>query len=283
MRLIALTLAAAAILAAQPVKKQAEVFGQKLNYIEAGPEGPPVILLHGLGGDVTNWSFAIPAISAKNHVIAIDQIGFGASDKPAIAYRVGTLVDFLGGFMKKTGIAKATLVGNSLGGWTAAAFALAHPEMVDKLVLVDAAGLSNARLNLPPLTREALSGLRPSTLAGVKRILATIFTNPMFQTDAAAEQYFTNLMRKSDGPTIAAFVESVLRGEDYLDGQTAKIKAPTLVIWGRQDGLVPLAFGEAYAADIPGAKLKVIDKCGHVPQVECAAAFSKELLAFLEP
>ena len=113
--------------------KTVNVFGMKIHYLEAG-SGPVVILLHGLGGDGSNWAANIVPFSKKYRVIVPDQIGFGRSDKPMINYRVGTLVDFLDGLMKELNVSRASLVGNSLGGWTAAAFALAHPDKVDRLI-----------------------------------------------------------------------------------------------------------------------------------------------------
>src|SRR5258708_16471450 len=98
------------------------------------------------------------------HVFVPDQIGFGESDKPLINYRVGTLVDFLNGFYQKVGITKASLVGNSLGGWTALAFTLAHPEKVDRLVLVDSAGYSPERTGGAKLTREVVLLVNPATV-----------------------------------------------------------------------------------------------------------------------
>jgi pimeloyl-ACP methyl ester carboxylesterase len=112
-----------------------------------------VILLHGLGADATNWAMNTAVLATSFHVLVPDQIGFGESDKPLINYRVGTLVDFLDGFYKKVGVSKATVVGNSLGGWTALAFTLAHPEKVERMVLVDSAGYSF----------EKLGGVKPST------------------------------------------------------------------------------------------------------------------------
>ncbi len=134
-RAITLWVAAAAAMFAQaPASKQVDVFGQKIHYLEAG-SGPVVILLHGLGADATNWAMNTAVLAKSYHVYVPDQIGFGESDKPAINYRVGTLVDFLDGFYKKLGITKATVVGNSLGGWTAMAFTLAHPDKVDRMVV----------------------------------------------------------------------------------------------------------------------------------------------------
>lgn len=281
--IFALILSAAAF--AQSVasaQKQIELFGQKIYYVEAGSAGPTVILLHGLGGDSTNWAMTIPALASKYHVFVPDQIGFGQSDKPMINYRVATLVEFLDAFYKKLGIEKASLVGNSLGGWTAAAFAIAHPDKVDKLVLVDAAGYSNKRWNGPEVTRDLAMALNPATVADLKKSLSMIFYNKAMITDQFAETAFAAKLKRGDGYTINAFIDSVLRGEDYLDGKTSAIKAPTLVVWGREDALTPLAIGEAFAQDIPGAQKVVIEKCGHVPQLEKAAEFNAAVLKFLE-
>jgi pimeloyl-ACP methyl ester carboxylesterase len=279
--LLALCLLCAAAQAQTPAvaDKQLEVFGQQIHYLEAG-SGPTVILLHGLGGDVSNWAATLPALAKHYHVYALDQIGFGQSAKPLIAYRVATLVDFLHGFYKQAGITKATLVGNSLGGWTAAAFTLAYPDKVDKLVLVDAAGYSPERSGMK-LTRETLQTLNPATLADLKRTLNTIFYNKALITDATVEQFFAQRLKRGDGYTISQFLESALTGQDFLDNKVKQIKAPTLVVWGRQDELTPLAMGEAFAQDIAGAQKAYLDKCGHVPQLECAAAFNEALLKFL--
>lgn len=276
---LALCVLGIAVNAQAPPGKQIEVYGQQLHYLEAG-SGPVVILLHGLGGDVSNWAATIPALAKQHHVYALDQIGFGQSAKPLIAYRVATLVDFLNGFYKQAGITKATLVGNSLGGWTAAAFTLAYPDKVDKLVLVDAAGYSPERSGVK-LTPETLRTLNPATLADLKKTLYTIFYNKALITDAAVEQFFAQKLKRGDGYTISQFLQSVPDGRDYLDDKLKQIKAPTLVVWGRQDELTPLAMGEAFAQDIAGAQKAYLDKCGHMPQLECAAAFNEALLKFL--
>src|SRR5437899_2435301 len=115
--------------------KTVTVFGANIHYVEAGdPAKPNVILLHGMGGNSANWALNIPALAANYHVIAPDQIGFGKSDKPMIKYRVGTYVDFLDKFMSETKIEKASLVGNSLGGWIAGLMAIKYPNRVEKIV-----------------------------------------------------------------------------------------------------------------------------------------------------
>jgi alpha-beta hydrolase superfamily lysophospholipase len=106
------------VASAQAADKEVTVFGQKIHYVEAG-SGPVVVLLHGLGGNTTNWAFNVPALAQKYRVIVPDQIGFGRSDKPLINYRVGTYADFLDKFLDELKVEKASLVGNSMGGWMA--------------------------------------------------------------------------------------------------------------------------------------------------------------------
>jgi pimeloyl-ACP methyl ester carboxylesterase len=280
-RLITLSIVTASVIWAQkPESKQVEVFGQRIHYLEAG-SGPNVILLHGLGADANNWVMNTAALAQSFHVFVPDQIGFGESDKPPINYRVGTLVDFLDGFYKKVGITKATVVGNSLGGWTAMAFTLAHPDKVERMVLVDSAGYSFEKLGTPKPNIETMDGLNPSTVAGSKTVLALILANKALATNQAAEQLFATHLRNRDGYTIERFIESVHRGEDVVDGKLGAIKVPTLIIWGREDALTPLAEGKLLAAEIAGSELVILDNCGHIPQFECAAPFNGTLLKFL--
>jgi pimeloyl-ACP methyl ester carboxylesterase len=261
------------------VDKTVDVYSQKIHYLEGGT-GPTVILLHGLGADATNWGSTGPALASKYHVVIPDQIGFGKSDKPMINYRIATLVDFLNGFCKKTGIAKAAIVGNSLGGWTAMAFTLAHPEKVEKMVLVDSAGYSFEKTGTRA-SRETLMGLNPSTIEGAKTLMSAVFANKQMANDAVAEQVFTEHLRKNDGYTINAFIDSIVRGEDVVDGKLGAIKVPTLVLWGREDGLTALAGGKMLAQEIAGSEMVIFDRCGHVPQIECSGPFNAALLKFL--
>jgi len=260
--------------------KEIEVFGQKIHYLEAG-SGPTVILLHGLGVDSSTWAPTIPALAQRFHVYVPDQIGFGKSDKPMINYRVATLVDFLNEFCNKLSITRASLVGNSLGGWTAAAFTLAYPGKVDRLVLVDAAGYSPERMGTPKLSREPMLVLNPSTISEMRQTLSAVFYNKQLLTDDFVKQAFAGKLARGDGYTINMFIDSVLRNQDFIDGKAGAIKAPTLVVWGREDLLTPLAIGKAYAEDIRGSQLFVIDRCGHVPQLECIAAFNQAVVRFL--
>ncbi|MBV9960195.1 MAG: alpha/beta fold hydrolase [Acidobacteria bacterium] len=258
--------------------KEATIYGQKIHYVEAG-SGEAVILLHGLGGNATNWAFNIAALAQKYRVIVPDQLGFGRSDKPFINYRIATYVDFLDALYRELKLERATLVGNSMGGWIAAAYTLAHPEKVERLVLVDSAGFA------PPAGFDAktLSFLNPSTRAGMKQLALLVFSNKqLFTTDAAIDLMLTQRLAAGDGYTIQSLIESIARREDMLDDRLGGIKKPTLLVWGRDDGLVPLAeYGERFKREIAGAQLLILDGAGHAPQVEKAAEFNAALLNFL--
>ncbi|HEY9285923.1 MAG TPA: alpha/beta fold hydrolase [Pyrinomonadaceae bacterium] len=263
---------------AQPAGKVVTVFGQKIHYVEAGT-GPVVVLLHGLGGNTSNWAFNVPALAQKYRVVVPDQIGFGRSDKPFINYRVGTYADFLDKFLDELKIEKASLVGNSMGGWIAALYALQKPARVERLVLVDAAGF-----RLPKeFDLAALSGLNPSTRDATRQLAVMIFANKQLAaSDAAIDAMLAQRISAGDGHTIQSLIESIHRGEDMLDGRLGAIKQPTLVVWGREDRLTPLAReGERFKREIVGSRLVVFDNCGHGPQFECAADFNAAVLKFL--
>ena len=259
-----------------PATKEILVFGQKIQYVEAG-SGPTVILLHGLGGSSQGWQLNIAALAANYHVIAPDQIGFGKSDKPLVNYRIRTYVDFLDQFCKQLKIERASLVGNSMGGWIAAIFTASFPDRVDKLVLADAGGYA------PPkdFDTRVYFGLNPTTREGMKVLVAKVFYNKLFRTDAMIDQAMAARLAAGDGYTINSITESIIRGEDFLDDIVKTIKRPTLIVWGREDGLLPLSDGERFNKDIAGSKLVVFDECGHVPNIEKAMEFNAAVLKFL--
>jgi len=266
-----------------PQEKTATVFGAKIRYLEAGDATKPtVILLHGLGGSAENWHFNaavsnINALAANYHVIAPDQIGFGKSDKPLLKYRVGTYTDFLDKFMAELKIEKAHLVGNSLGGWIAGLMAIKYPNRVEKLVLADAAGIIPANVNT-----DEIYQLNNSTRDEIRANLKRIFANPLFQNnEALVDQFLTARIAAGDGYTINSLIESIRRKEDFLNDRLGEIKKPALIIWGKQDGLLPVADANVFNKGIAGSQLVIFDNCGHVPQFEKAAEFNKAVLEFL--
>jgi 2-hydroxy-6-oxonona-2,4-dienedioate hydrolase len=259
---------------APKVDKFITVYGAKIHYVDAG-SGAPLILVHGLADDASIWDSVIPSLSARFRIIALDQIGFGHSDKPLLNYRVSTFVDFLDGFLTELKIERVSLIGNSLGGWVAAAFALAHPARVDRLVLCDAVGYAALAQAMDP---RALSALRLASREDIQYLGTLTFRDKRFYQDVDA--IFRQRVTAGDSYTVGQFLDSMVRGDDMLDNRLSMINRPTLVIWGREDKLIPLSFGERLHHEIANSQLRIIENCGHIPQLECPAEFANAVLRF---
>ncbi|MBV8884328.1 MAG: alpha/beta hydrolase [Chroococcidiopsidaceae cyanobacterium CP_BM_RX_35] len=260
------------------------IYGQKIRYTEVG-SGPVVVLLHNLGGDLSDWDKTIPSLSQKYRVIAFDQIGAGQSDKPLINYRPATWVDFLNGVYEGLKINSASLVGHSMGGAVAASFALGHTEKVKQLVLVDA-GYAYAIPQVPDLHQlghvpGTLRLLNPSTLEQMQQSLALAFYDrKTYASDAAIDKAFAGSMLGAYAQQ--RFIESFIRHEDVLDNKLSEIKQPTLIIWGREDRWTPVALGERFKREIPNSELLIVEQCGHFPNIEQADQFNAVVMKFLD-
>jgi len=260
----------------QPVDKTIVVFGQSIHYFDLG-SGPVVVLLHGLGSRKDDWLPVLEPMAQKYRLLVPDQIGFGRSDKPLLDYSVQTWVDFLNEFLRQLKVEKASLVGESLGGWIAALYVAelgggAHLIPVEKLVLVDAAGLKQ---------EQPIPDLNPSSLAAMRGVMEAVFYDTSWVNEDALRKIFTDKLAVHDGYTVRSFLANPKRDKERLDERLGSIKASTLVVWGKQDKLLPIASGERYAAGIAGAKMVSFEKCGHVPAVEKTEEFLAAVMPFL--
>ncbi len=260
----------------QPQDKTITVFGQAIHYFDMG-SGPVVVLLHGLGSRKEDWLPVLEPMAQKCRLLVPDQIGFGRSDKPLLDYSVQTYVDFLNEFLRQLKVEKASLVGESLGGWIAALYVAeigggAHLIPVEKLVLVDAAGLKQDK---------PIPDLNPSSLAAMRGLMEAVFYDTTWLTEDALRKVFTDKLAVHDGYTVRSILGNPVLGTERLDDRLGSIKVPTLVTWGKQDKLLPIASGERYAAGIAGAKLVTFDKCGHVPPIEKTEEFLAAATEFL--
>ena len=191
--------------AAQPRQtvesKDVSVLGFKLHYLEAG-KGAPVVLLHGLGGDGSRWGPNIEPLAKDFHVFALDQIGFGQSDKPLTTYHSGVFAEFLGGFMKAIGVPKATLIGQSMGANVALTLAVQHPEMVNRLVLVNGGGFRTGPRTTPP-DYHARQIANAATLAESREYMEKLYYDHSFVTDKLVEQNLMQRLRSAYTPSRA--------------------------------------------------------------------------------
>src|SRR4029453_6660131 len=162
-------------------------------------------------------------------------------------------------------------------GWVAALTAIKYPKRVERIVLADAAGLKPAAVDM-----AQIYSLSYSTRDEARKLIKLVFYNQaLFGSEAFIEQSMIVRVTANDGYTINSLIESIKRDEDFLDGRLGEIKKPTMIIWGKQDGLLKVADGEQFKRGIAGSELLVFDQCGHVPMVEKAAEFNKAVLAFL--
>jgi 2-hydroxy-6-oxonona-2,4-dienedioate hydrolase len=265
----------------EPAAKDATVFGYKLHYLEAG-RGDPIILLHGTGGEGARWMPTIQGLAGNFHVFALDQIGFGQSDKPLTIYHSGVFAGFLTQFMKSIGVPKATLMGQSMGAGVVLYQAVHHPEMVERLVLVDGGGYrspSDGPAAAPNWHNRQIANA--GTLEESREYMEKLYYDHSFVTDKLVEQNL--ILRLRSAYTIESMQTANERGlggvtEDEVRG----IKAPTLLVWGMNDPLSAVANAEKLNGAIKNSRKVLFEKAGHYPFLEHADKFNQLVLEFLK-
>jgi len=246
----------------------------RLHYLEAGA-GPPLVLVHGLGSSATqDWGRLIGPLSGRLHVFAPDLPGFGESERPPGAdYSIPMQVEAVRDFMTAVGLGQARVAGLSMGGWVACRLAGSHPEMVERLLVVDAAGM---RPDGPAIPAEALL---PRDEEGVRRLVAVVRHKAPVPPSFVARDILEH--RRREEWIVRRALESMAAGRDWLNGTLGRADMPVLVVWGKQDALIPVAYAAGLAAEFPRAELTVLDGCGHVPMADCPGAFDRAVIPFL--
>ena len=267
----------------EPVTKDVTVLGQKLHYLEAG-RGEPVILLHGSGGEGARWMPTIKGLAPDFRVIALDQIGFGQSDKPLTIYHSGVFSGFLTAFMKAVGVQKASLVGQSMGAGVALHTAVHNPQLVERMVLVNGGGYRSA--SAPPRSSapdwHARQIANAGTLAESREYMEKLYYDHSFVTDELVEHNL--ILRLRSAYTIESTQTANERGlGGVTESEVRAIKTPTLLVWGANDKLSPPANGERLNAAISGSRMVLIDKAGHYPFLEHTEKFNQLVREFLKP
>jgi pimeloyl-ACP methyl ester carboxylesterase len=258
----------------------------RTNYIEVGdPTHPPLILIHGSGPGVTafaNWNGVIPTLAEHFHIFAPDMVGFGYTDCPESLTEItlDTWVSHIAGFMDAVGIASARFIGNSFGGALTVALAARHPEKVDKIVLMGAAGL-------PFPISDGLAkvwGYQPSAQA-MRDLMETFAFNPALVTEAIVESRYQASIRPGAQEAFARlFPEPRQARLDALctpEDQLRALSQPTLILHGREDVIVPLSVSQRFNALIPDSEMHVFGHCGHWTQIEKKARFLDLVIPFL--
>lgn len=266
------------------------VHDQRIAYLDVGA-GPPVILIHGFGGSMWQWEQQQHALSQHFRVLTLDLPGAGLSDKPEIDYRPDQMLDYFVGFMDAVKIPQATLVGNSMGAGLAIGMALAHPTHVAKLILIDGLPPNVMEKLTSPSVRRALETSAPSWLVSfgnmlfgglmIESVLKEIIHDPALLTPAVIERSNRNRQRPGLIKPIMTVRENLPLWESGFATRIGEITHPTLVIWGEEDRVFPIAVGEELHQTIKGSQFSRIPKAGHIPQWERPDLVNQELITFI--
>jgi pimeloyl-ACP methyl ester carboxylesterase len=221
-------------------------------------DGPPVLLLHGGAGPFSVAGFADLLVSTYGaRVITPTHPGFNGTARPAGIAQMRDLAQLYVQLIEDLDLTDVTVVGNSIGGWVAAEIALLASPRIAHVVLVDAAGLqidADPIVDFFALTMDQVAELS--------------YANPdAFRIDVDAMSPEQKAAMAANRATLQVFGGTTM-ADGALLGRLPQIDVPTLVVWGAADRVVPLAHGHAYADNIPGARLVIIDKAGHLPQLE---------------
>jgi pimeloyl-ACP methyl ester carboxylesterase len=260
-------------------EKYVELSHGKTRYLEAG-SGEPTILLHGVGftGGADNWFLNMGPLSSRLRVLAPDFVGWGKGDRLDLEYSFAYLVDFIREFQDALGIQRSNIVGHSMGGWVASLFAYESPERVAKLVLVASGG--TATRTLPSMT-----AFKPPTRDQLRAQLEARVKAPGVNLDEVADQEFAKAQLPGAVEAYQKIMNHMNNGLTRARYNTLRrlplIKAPTLVVWGRNDSTNALEMGQKTHELIPGCKLVVIENCDHFIPTEHPDEFNQALLEFL--
>lgn len=264
-----------------PHEQFIEIDGSKLNYVELGEADKPVLLyVHGIMGTWRNWVFNLLPFADRFRVIAVDLPGFGLSEMPKGEFSIEHYADVIKELTEKLGLGKITLIGNSMGGQVATIVAKKTPEILQKVILVDPAGFSTSTARLRKISPYvkyfnwifALGVVLRKVIAG-NRWLATAFTKiVLWKPMNISSELILVLLAGIGKPGFVPAVHTITRTpvKDF----PGSVDVETVIIWGRNDALIPKRDAFKFARMIPHAKLELMDDVGHIPMFETPDRFN---------
>jgi pimeloyl-ACP methyl ester carboxylesterase len=259
-----------------------------------GGEGPVLVLVHGMAGSASAWKRVLPTLARRFTVVAPDLLGHGSSAKPRSEYSVSGHANVLRDLLAALGHERASLVGQSFGGGVVMQMAYQYPEHCERLVLVSSGGLG----------REVSALLRALSLPGAEHVFPLFCSRPLrdagqrvvdwldrigLRPSPSAEEAWRSYSSLAERDARRAFfrtLQSVIdaggqsvsaRDRLYLASQV-----PTLIVWGRDDSLIPVSHAIAAHEAIPGSRLELFDRVGHFPHCEAPERFVEVLLDFID-
>ncbi len=271
--------------------QRARVDGTEVNYVDVGPrdgDREPIVFVHGLSGQWQNWLENIPRLALERRVVALDLPGFGLSPLPSERITIPGYGRCVEALCEQLGLGAVALVGNSMGGFIAAEVAIQQPARVERLTLVSAAGISTSAVAAAPVLTVG-RGLAALTTYGIPRqravarrprarhwALALVARHPsLLKPDFAYEGFITGAAKPGFLDALRACLEYDVRE------RLPEIGCPTLVVWGENDAVIPVADAHYFERLIPDSRKLLMRDTGHVSMAERPQAFNDALLGFL--
>ena len=269
---------------------QVEIDGRSVNYVDIGEQGGdrPIVVIHGLSGQWQNWLENIPRFAQSRRVVAVDLPGFGLSEEPREPISVELYGRVAAELCERLELAPAVVVGNSMGGFVAAELAISRPEVVERLMLIGSAGVSQMDVaKRPVLAAGKVAGLLATSNVAQMRmtarrptlrhwIMSLVCRHP---SRIKADLMYEGLMKGANKPGFDAALRACLE-YDFRE-RLSEIGCPTLVVWGEKDMIIPVRDADMFVSLIPGARKLIFEDTGHVPMLERPRSFNNSLEEFL--
>lgn len=266
----------------------------KITYIDQGSSEETIILVHGLASNAGFWRYNIPELSKKYRVIAVDLPGYGKSQKGNYNYSMSFYADQIKKLIETLKLKNVIYVGHSMGGQIGIKLAINYPESLNKLILASPAGFEEFQQGEGDWLRSVMTmkGVKSTTEEGIRRNLAMNFYSWADQWEWMVEER-VRMRKASDFDEFAYTVVNCVNGmlDEPTFNKLSLIKTPTLVVYGKYDGLIPNPYlnpghtsdvFEKGAKDISNVKLVELDNTGHMLQIEKAEEFNQAVLDFLK-
>lgn len=275
------------VLSSLPEDEKLQLNNQWVHYVRQG-SGDPIVLIHGFGASTFAWRDVQPVLAEQFDVIAIDLSGFGYTERPVVRhqYSVAAQRDMVFSVLDALGISSAHFVGHSYGGGVVLSAAIARPDRVRSIVLVDSATSSDAPRGvrligpLTPLLAWYIENfaLRPEW---IENALKSATFNDEIVTDVMVGEYLKRL--EVEGLDHALRGLSTARGGEVSNREVGAITHPALIIWGLHDPVIPLSRGQDLESRLPNARLVTLSGSGHLPMEEEPQDFVEAVVEFLRP
>lgn len=237
-----------------------------------------VLFVHGLGSSADRWLDIPDALSISGlHSVSLDLPGFGLSNKPEMDYTIDKFVEIVADFIRETGMQGTSIVGHSLGGYIAAQLTSELGDLVDRLILINTSGMLEGPT---PLLKQYLDVAMKPEKEAVRALLEQLVADPIRISEALVDGFIYRMSQIGSKHAFKSAYEYSVNTQ-IGDDRLKRIKAPTLIIWGRHDRLIPIKYFKPFQELISSSTVVIVEDAGHAPFAEKPAIVFELLRRFL--